>query len=506
MTATHYERLSTLDASFLTFEDRDAHMHTGSVSFLDATPFQLQDGGLNFVLIERCAMQILQLYPRLRQKVWWPAGGPPVWIDDATFDPSFHFRHVRLPSPGTARELKTLIGNILSTGLDTARPLWEAWIIEGVEGNRFGLVWKLHHCLADGVSVRDILMSYLRYEPWSEAPPELPQFTARPAPSVGRLHLDLALRRLEKSREASARVQELLTGGSLASSLSDAAAALVQVGANLIGEVAPTPFNGTIGAHRRFDWTSCELSTLQEIRKESGAKINDVVLASVCGAVRRFLLDKQLPVDDIPFKVMVPVSMRPQNGAADPGGNRVSNLTIPLPLFETDPRRRLQTIVETTTRAKASGESWMGDALLQVLDWAGIQAPPLVARFASQHMPANLVVTNIPGPQRRQFLLRSELDTSFPVVPLAKNQGLGIALYSYNGVMHWGFNADRDLLPDLERFTTAIDAEIRQLHQAHLPVQLRTRSQLRAVPGRVAAAAPAVAKSPRRRERVKRAK
>ena len=504
MMSTHYERLSTLDASFLTFEDRDAHMHVGSVAFLDAGPFQLQDGGLNFVLIERCIMQILHMHPRLRQKLWWPAGGPPVWIDDAKFDASFHLHRVALPSPATDAELRTLVSNILSTGLDTTRPLWETYIIEGVEGNRFGLVWKLHHCLADGVSVRDILMSYLRFEPWSGEPPEIPPFEARPAPSVGRLHLDLALQRFEKSREVSARAQELLKNGSILSSFSDTAAALLHVGANLLGEVAPTPFNGTIGAHRRFDWTTCELATLQEIRKESGAKINDVVLTAVTGAVRRFLIDKQICVDDLPFKVMVPVSMRPQDSS--PTGNRVSNLTIPLPLFETDPKRRLHTIVETTTRAKASGESWMGDALLQILDWAGIQTPGPLARLAAQHMPANLVVTNIPGPQRRQFLHGSELITSFPVVPLATGQGLGIALYSYNGVMHWGLNADRDLLPDLPRFTAAIDAEVKHLHHAHLPLQVRTRSQLRAVPGRTAAPAAPAAKASRSREKVKRAK
>jgi WS/DGAT/MGAT family acyltransferase len=397
------------------------------------------------------------------------------------------------------------VSSILSTGLDTTRPLWEAYIIEGVEGNRFGLVWKLHHCLADGVSVRDILMSYLRFETWSGEPPEIPPFEARPAPSVGRLHLDLALHRFEKSREVSARAQELLKSGAILSSFSDTAAALLQVGANLLGEVAATPFNGTIGAHRRFDWTSCELATLQEIRKESGAKINDVVLTAVTGAVRRFLIDKQICVDDLPFKVMVPVSMRPQDDAS-PTGNRVSNLTIPLPLFETDPKRRLHTVVETTTRAKASGESWMGDALLQILDWAGIQTPGPLARIAAQHMPANMVVTNIPGPQRRQFLHGSELISSFPVVPLATGQGLGVALYSYNGVMHWGLNADRDLLPDLPRFTAAIDAEVKQLHHAHLPLQVRTRSQLRAVPGRAAAPAAPAAKAPRSREKVKRAK
>jgi diacylglycerol O-acyltransferase / wax synthase len=467
--AAHYERLSTLDASFLSFEDRAAHMHVGSVSFLDARPFQREGGGLDFDRIERSMMPIVGKYARLRQKVWWPAGGPAVWIDDPKFDPSFHFRRVAVPSPASERELKTLVSRILSSHLDTTRPLWEAWILEGVSGERFGLVWKIHHCMADGMTVRDILTSYLRFERTSEVVPVAP-FVARPAPSVARIHLDEARRRFEKSREATTRMQEFLKSGSVTSSVSDAAAALLQVGANLLGDVAPTPFNGAIGPHRRFDWTSCELGALQEIRKESGAKINDVVLAAVCGAVRRFLVEKDVPVDDLPFRVMVPVSMRAQGDTS--GGNRVSTLMVPLPLIETDPRRRLRTIVDTTTRAKASGQSGMGDALLQALDWAGVHPPAPLARLLAEHVPANLVVTNIPGPQRRQFLLESELGEAFSLVPLAAGQGLGIALYSYNGVMHWGFNADRDLLPDLERFVRAVDIELGQLHWAHMPIQV----------------------------------
>ena len=143
--ATHYERLSSLDASFLSFEDRAAHMHVGSVSFLDATPFQRERGGLDFDRIERSMMPLLSTHPRLRQKVWWPAGAPPVWIDDPKFDPTFHFRRVAVPSPASERELKTLVSRILSSHLDTTRPLWEAWILEGVDGDRFGLVWKIQH-------------------------------------------------------------------------------------------------------------------------------------------------------------------------------------------------------------------------------------------------------------------------------------------------------------------------------------------------------------------------
>jgi diacylglycerol O-acyltransferase / wax synthase len=467
----HYERLSTLDASFLSFEDRAAHMHVGSMNLFDATPFQKEEGGLDFDRIERCILGNLPKHPRLRQKLWWPMGGPPVWIDDPKFDASFHVRRIALPSPATDGELKTLAGNLLSSHLDTTRPLWEAWIIEGIAGDRFGLLWKIHHCLADGVSVRDILIGYLGFERSSELP-EIPRFVPRPAPSLGRLHLDAALRRFEKSREASVRVQDFLKSLMHEGGLSETAAALLQVGSSLIGDVAPTPLNGEIGPHRRFDWMAADLGSLQEIRKESGAKINDVVLATVCGAVRRYLVDKKVNVDDLPFRVMVPVSMRAGGDTAG-GGNRVSNLTIPLPLFEIDPRRRLRSIVDVTTRAKASGQSWMGDALLQALDLAGIQAPMPLARFAAEQMPANLVVTNIPGPQRRQFLLESELLESFPVVPLAKGQGLGIALYSYNSVMHWGFNADRDLVPDLDRFVKAVQIEAQQLHRAHTPIQVR---------------------------------
>ncbi len=480
--ATHYERLSTLDASFLSFEDRAAHMHMGSTSLFDAAPFRQEGGGLNFELIERCILGHLPRHPRLRQKLWWPVGGPPVWIDDPKFDTSFHVRRVALPSPGTESELKTLAASILSMHLDTSRPLWEAWIIEGVAGNRFALLWKIHHALADGVSARDILIGYLGFERSAEAP-ELPRFVPRPAPSLGRLHLDEALRRFEQSRDASARLQSFLLGavkGMEGSGFSDAAAALLEVGAGLLSDIVPTTFNGDIGPHRRFDWTSCDLGVLQEIRKQSGAKINDVVLAAVCGAVRSYLLDKKIPVDELPFRVMVPVSMRGQGETAN-GGNRVSNLTIPLPLSETDPRRRLQIIVDTTTRVKASGQSSMGDALMQALDWAGIRAPVPLARFAAEHMPANLVVTNIPGPQRRQFLLESELLESFPMVPLAKGQGLGIALYSYNGVMHWGLNADRDLVPDLDRFVKAIDVETVQLHRAHGAIEVRPPAPLHAV-------------------------
>ena len=508
VTVPHYERLSALDASFLTFEERHAHMHVGSVSLLDAVPFQKKGGGLDFGRIEQVIQQILSKHPRLRQKVWWPAGGPPVWIDDPLFDPSQHFHRVGLPSPGTTEELKQMVSDVFSTKLDRDRPLWECWIVEGVDAKRFAIIWKIHHSLADGISVREILFGYVGYAPSSELP-ELPVLQPRPAPSVGRLHVDAALQRLEKSRELASRVQEYFKESELGAVLAEAASGFVQMSANLLSDVAPSPLNGQIGPHRRCDWTSCELSVLKDIRKESGAKINDVLLAAVCGAVRRFLIAKKVPVDELAFRVMVPVNMRSED-PQEPGGNRVSNLTIPLPLFETDPRRRLRSIVDTTTRAKASGQSWVADTLLQALDLSGIQMPSALVRLAAQQIPANLIVTNVPGPQIPQYVLESQLAESYSLIPLAAGQGLSVAAYSYNGVMHWGFNADRVIVPDLREFVRAIDSEIQQLQYAHTPIAVRTRAPLRALSGdnagESASAKPAATKPPRSRERLKQAK
>jgi WS/DGAT/MGAT family acyltransferase len=322
--------------------------------------------------------------------------------------------------------------------------------------------------------------------------------------------MDAALLRLEQSRAAAGRLQDLFKESALSTTLAEAASGFVQMSANLLSNATATALNGEIGPQRRCDWTTCPLDALQDIRKKSGAKVNDVLLAAVCGAVRRYLVGKKVAVDDLPFRVMVPVSTRSAD-TANPGGNRVSNMTIPLPLFETDPRRRLRSIVDTTLKAKASGQSWVADALLQALDWSGVQIPAPLVRFAAQQMPANLVVTNIPGPQVPQYLLDAQLLASFPIIPLAAGQGLSVAVYSYNGAIHWGFNADRALLPDLADFVRAVDDEVQQLHHAHIPIVLRTRTPLRALPGEKTAtaagteAAPAPAPVPAKpaRSRVK---
>jgi diacylglycerol O-acyltransferase / wax synthase len=483
MSLPHYDRLSSLDASFFALEDKDSPMHVGSITTFEAAPLRTADGGLDFQRIERALMKIFPEVPRLYQRIWWPAGGPPVWIDDPGFDPSYHFRYTALPSPGTLDQLRSLCGRILSSRLDTRRPLWEAWIIEGLEGDRFALAWKLHHSLADGIGVRDILLGYLGLEPSTELP-KLPAYCPRPAPTLRQLALDSARHRVEKTREVSERLNDfLLHGPTLREALVETANGLVQAASNLLTSVSPTPLNGTTGPHRRFDFTSCEFRVLNDIRKHTGAKINDIALSVVGGAVRSFLLGKKLRVDELDFRIMCPVNMRSDRDR--PGlGNRVASMDVPMPLFETDPRRRLQRTIEATTRAKASGQSRIVDLIALASDWAGLLVPQPLARLAAERISANLVVTNVPGPQFTMYLLESQMLESFPVVPLSGGQGLGIALFGYNQNLYWGFNADRDLLPDVGDFVKAVDRELADLHRAYNPIPIR---KLRAVEGGSAA-------------------
>jgi len=488
------ERLTMLDATFLAFEDENVHMHVASLSTFDARPLTTEDGGLDFGRIEKVILQMLHRNPRMRQKVWWPTGGPPMWIDDADFRLSYHLRQTALPLPGDARQLKRLAGRVMSQTLDLTKPLWEIWVVEGVEGGeRFAMLAKLHHCLADGIAARDILTGYLGIAP-SSATEVVAEWRPRPAPGLARLALESIKQRADGTRRLSHSVRQLFGQEHLRDSLAEAAGSMLGALSSVVTQVSHTPLNRRIGPHRRFDWTRCNFEAVKRIRKASGGKVNDVVLACVCGALRSFLLARKLSVDELDFRIMVPVNVRneSQDGSV---GNRVSNMTVPIPLFETDPRRRLKRIIATTSRIKASRQSQVGELVTQLADSAGIFLPRPLARRASRQMAANLVVTNVPGPMFPMYLLESSMLDSFPMVPLAANQALGIALYTYNGYLHWGFNADWDVVPDLHDLVTAIDSEFAQLVEAcsplTLPAEARNAERLEAPATVPIAAAPA---------------
>jgi WS/DGAT/MGAT family acyltransferase len=226
-----------------------------------------------------------------------------------------------------------------------------------------------------------------------------------------------------------------------------------------------TPLNPAIGPHRRFDWLRFDLDEVKQVKNRLGGTVNDVVLATVAGGLRRFLRGRGVDVAHLDFRAMVPVNIRTrdESGAF---GNRVTTMSAQLPLAETTPRRRLQRVVETTRELKSSKLA-RGVEILEEMSEIGLTA--LFAQFArltAVTRPFNVVVTNVPGPQFQTYLLGAPLVEAYPLVPLYRNQALGIALFSYNGGLYWGLNADWDALPDLHDLVEALAGEFEALREA----------------------------------------
>jgi WS/DGAT/MGAT family acyltransferase len=466
MAYTHARRLTALDASFLGLETPSVHMHVGSVGIFDPGPLAREDGGLRFERVCELAEAGLRREPRFRQKLAQvPISGHPVWVDDAHFNLLYHLRHTDLPLPGDARQLKRLVGRIMSQKLDRSKPMWELWFVEGLEDGRFAVISKVHHCLVDGISGVDLLSAFMGPDPDYSPEPSDHRWIPRPAPTpLGLLGSELSRRAglpLRLLRQASAAAREPRRN---AESAAHAAAGFAKSLSGMLTPASQTPFNVPIGPHRRFDWTRFDLGVVREVKERIGGTLNDVVLACVAGAVRSHLAANRTPLDGIDFRVFVPVSTRTaeQRGKL---GNRVSLLIAPLPVGEADPARRAQRVVQETRRLKASGQSQGAQAFEELSDLTSSVLLTGMSRWAASRRAYNLVVTNVPGPSVPIYLSGARMLMSYPLVPLFENQALGIALFSYEGGLHWGFNSDRDALPDLHDFVGAVEQEFETLRK-----------------------------------------
>jgi WS/DGAT/MGAT family acyltransferase len=467
MTYAHAERLSALDISFLELEDHNAHMHIGAVSLFEAAPFRGPSGGVDIERIHHLMEAGLHRIPRYRQRVMsLPPLRHPMWVDDDRFNLHYHLRHTHLPAPGDERQLKRLAGRIMSQQLDRGKPLWEMWVVDGVQGDRVALITKAHHCMIDGVGSVELTGSVMR--PTPDPDPRLaepaPRWIPRPAPSVGQVVAKEMLRRTQDAFGAASAVGGLLTDPRRSvRSFLETTRGIGEALAAGFRPASPTPLNVPIGPHRRFDWTSSmELATIKQIRSRLGGTLNDVVLAIVAGALRRFLLRRGIGVDDLDFRAMVPVNVRPD---AERGqmGNRVAMLVARLPLAERDARERLAAVTRETSALKRSHQASGMQAIEELSDHTSTTLFMLFARAAAASRPFNLVVTNVPGPQFPVYMLGSPMVACYPLVPLYNNQALGIALFSYDGRLWWGFNADWDALPDLHDIVEAVDTEFAAL-------------------------------------------
>jgi WS/DGAT/MGAT family acyltransferase len=444
MADPYYDRLTQMDHSFLVYEDTQPNgaTHVASTQIHEAAPLCGADGSLDIGRIEEYVASRLDRIPRYRQRLaHTPLEEHPVWVDDRTFDIRYHVRHSRLPRPGSVRQLKRMVGRIFSQRLDREKPLWELWFIEGLEGDRVAVLSKVHHCMVDGVSGSELIATLLTPEP-HEKPDPPARWDPRPVPSRVALGLGEVSRVLGAPRQIGAAL------------------------ARLARDENDARHHLTERLHRRLDWMTMPLAGIKEVRQALGGTVNDVVLASAAGGLRDFLSRSR--GEDLAahrFRVMTPVSVRApeEQGAL---GNRVSAWTVELPLAERDPAARLEAIRRQTETLKATKRALGAETLTQAGEWTGSALLSLGARLMNLGTPFNMVITNVPGPRTPLYLLESPLLEIHPHVPLVGTLGLGIALFSYDGTLSWGFSADWDLVPDLHQLVRATEEAFEKLREA----------------------------------------
>ncbi|MGO9753561.1 MAG: wax ester/triacylglycerol synthase family O-acyltransferase [Solirubrobacteraceae bacterium] len=487
MTQQHLDRLSAVDASFLAQEGPSSHMHVGGLLIFDGAPPEFDD-------VLDSVRGRLHMVPRYRQKLATPPleTGRPLWVDDPTFNIEFHVRHTALPSPGTEDQLLALAARIASQPLDRTKPLWELWLVEGLRGagdssagdssggdssggesggERFALISKTHHSLVDGVSGVDLATVLFDFDPDPKPPPRAPSTALEPwRPKQQPTSTELAVAgvrdaMLTVTGVATKALTGLLTPNRSVDRLRDAVEGIGEIVWAELNPAPSTPLNVPIGPYRRFSIVRGKLADYKLVKGAFGGTVNDVVLSVVSGALARWLHARGVRTEGLELRALVPVSVRTsdQHHAL---GNQLTVMRGPLPVYVQDPVARIEVVRAAMDDLKGSKQA-IGASTLTA---AQMLAPPTVLAQASRLNFStrlfNLLVTNIPGPQRPLYMLGRQLQDLFPIAFLPQNHALAIALMSYNGGVHYGVLGDFDALDDIELIASGIKDELELLVKA----------------------------------------
>jgi diacylglycerol O-acyltransferase len=469
------DRLSSQDVSFLYLEGPETAMHVGSVMI-----FEPGDDGFDVERLTRHVGARIAFVPRYRQRVRTVPGriANPVWVDDGRFDINYHVRRSALPTPGSDEQLEELVARLQGRPLDRRRPLWELVVVEGLEGGRIAVVTKVHQALVDGVRTVDLGQVILDDTPDT---PEPPSDTWRPASEPCLLELlagavndsvrrpqqavDTVRSGLADVRDTSARAARSLGG-------------IARIARTAAGTPASSPFNQQAGEHRRFMMIATDLDDYRKVRstlaRDDAAltiTVNDVVLATLTGALRSWLMQRGDPVaPGSLIRTLVPVSVRLPEHETRPAaiGTRVSSLLVDLPTGEPSPAMRVHQVAYQTKAHRDAGQAIDAPSLMAMTGFAPPTLHSLGARVASglSRRLFHLVVTNVPGPQHPLYLDGARMTSSYPVVPLTRGQVLSVGLTSYDGGVYYGLNADRDAMPDLEVVGQCIRDALAELLEA----------------------------------------
>ena len=460
-----YDRLASLDASFLHLERPEYPMHVGAVSVFEGAPFFDADGRFRIDEVRDLVMSRLPLMPRFRRRLMHVPyeQGRPIWIDDEDFDIAYHVRHTALPRPGSWDQLVTLTTRVQEGLLDRDRPLWEIWCVEGLEGGKVALIQKTHHALIDGVSGVDVATLLLDMSPEYTAA-GASGFAPQQAPSPSQLLLDTLRGRLTEPAEIARSIRSMLRGPRRAL---ERAHELAQSISTMVTRhaIAPrTSINVRSGRHRRLAVVRVPLSEVKEIRAGLGGTVNDVVLAGVSGGLRRLFAHRADDTEDLQLRVLCPVSVRSEDERGSLG-NKVSAMFVNLPVDNRPAIERLHAISAQTADLKERRQAVGAEMLLGMTDYVAPTLMSLAARVVHRQPFFNLVVTNVPGPQHPLYMMGARLVEAFPIVPLTQNLSVVVGILSYDGTLHFGVWGDRDACADIEIFATGIDDAFTELRK-----------------------------------------
>ncbi|HEV3391857.1 MAG TPA: wax ester/triacylglycerol synthase family O-acyltransferase [Solirubrobacteraceae bacterium] len=463
MAQRHLDRLSSIDASFLHQEGPSSHMHIGGVLIFQGPPPDFAD------FLDHIRSR-LHLVPRYRQKLATPPleTGRQLWVDDPDFNIEYHVRHTALPAPGTEEQLFLLAARIASQQLDRDKPLWENWLVEGLEGDRFALISKTHHALVDGVSGVDLATVLLDLEPTppKQSPAALEPWKPHREPSSAELvaagvrgMVGVATGLVSRAVSAATHPATSFAG------VRDAVEGVGEIAWAGLNPAPVTPLNVEIGPYRRYAVVRHQLADYKTVKNAFGGTVNDVVLTVVSGALARWLESRGVRTEGLEMRALVPVSVR-TDAHRGTLGNQLAAMRGPLPVYIHDPVSRLAFVRRAMDGLKESKQAVGAATLAAVNDLA----PPTILAEASRLNFStrlfNLLVTNIPGPQIPLYLLGRRLEDLFPLAFLPKNHALAVAIMSYNGGLDYGLLGDYDALADIDVIADGIDASLAELLDA----------------------------------------
>ncbi|OGO49680.1 MAG: hypothetical protein A2148_00470 [Chloroflexi bacterium RBG_16_68_14] len=450
-------RLSAPDAAFLYLERPNAPLHIGSLG--------IYEGGIPFDRFVAHIDSRLPLIPRYRQRaVFVPLSlAHPTWEDDPDFDVRNHIHHVTLPPPGNDRQLIELTGKLFAEPIDRNKPLWEMYVIHGLEHDRTGLLSKVHHCMVDGVSGIELLLAVVDLSPEPAPPPEAAPWQPAPLPRTAARLVDAFWDGLSQQREVWRDVVEtVIDPRPRLRQAQDVFRALTTASPWLARPAPRTSFSVRLSPERQVAFSEMSFVEIREIRTSLGGTVNDVVLTILAGALRRYLTLHGNSVDGLDLRVAIPVNVRMEDEHGSLG-NRISAMLTLLPIGEPDPAERLRIIRERLDQLKQESQAGTVELLTRLMSLTPAPLQALAGLAPPVNTLVNLICTNVPGPMIPLYSVGHLMLAHYPLVPLSFDMGLGIGVTSYNQRLYFGLMVDPNAVPDVERLKECLDKSFLEL-------------------------------------------